>query len=258
MNLVKTLISFFIFISLAVSMVLGQQDTVKQKSWHENVIGVSGFYSLQIPFGELADRYGLNSDVGIHSFFMLRNNFTFGLEFNYMFGSQLKGDATHIFDNLKTSNGQILNTQGEYANYVLSERGFFTGGKIGKVFYLKKGKKTALITNIGIGLLQHKIRIEVEGNNVPGIIGDYSKGYDRLTNGLAINQFIGIGHLPLYSPINFYVGIEINEAWTKNRRNFNFDTMEKDNHLRHDYLFGIKAGWIITIYKQDIKQYYYF
>ena len=247
-----------VFICVAGVTAFSQQDTIKHKSWHENVIGVSGFYSLQSPFGELADRYGLNSDIGIYPFFMLRSNFTFGLEFNYMFGSQLKGDAAHILDQLTTNNGQVLNTNGEYANIVLSERGFFAGGKIGKIFYLKKGKKIAMITNLGIGLLQHKIRIEVEGNNVPGLYGDYAKGYDRLTNGLAINQFLGVGYMPLYSPINFFIGVEVNEAWTKNRRDFNFDTMERDNHLRHDYLFGIKAGWIITIYKQDIKQYYYF
>ncbi len=254
----KKFLPFLFFVFILSSIVLAQQDTLNHKSWHENLIGVSGFYSLQIPFGELADRYGLNSDVGVYPFFMLKNNFTLGLEFNYMFGNQLKGDAAHILDNLMTDNGQILNTQGEYANLVLSERGFFAGGKIGRVFYLKKGKKIALVTNFGVGLLQHKIRIEVEGNSVPGIIGDYSKGYDRLTNGLSINQFLGVGYMPLYSPINFFVGIEVNEAWTKNRRDFNFDTMEKDDHLRHDYLFGIKAGWIITIYKQDIKQYYYF
>jgi len=251
----KTFFALFLLISF---WSMAQQDTTKNKSWHENLIGVSGFYSLQTPLGELAQRYGLNSDVGIHPFFMMKNNFTIGIEFNYMFGSQLKGDAAHILDNLRIDNGQILNTNGEYANIVLSERGFFTGGKIGKIFYLNPKKKITLITNLGIGLLQHKIRIEVEGNNVPGLYGDYAKGYDRLTNGLAINQFIGVGYMPLYSPINFFVGFEINEAWTKNRRDFNFDTIEKDDHLRHDYLLGIKAGWIITIYKQNIKQYYYF
>ena len=59
--------------------------------------------------------------------------------------NQLKGDATHILDGLRIDNGEILNTNGEYANIVLSERGFFTGGKIGKVFYLKKGKKIAMV-----------------------------------------------------------------------------------------------------------------
>ncbi len=254
----KKFLLVLLFVFVADFFAFAQQDTTKQKSWHENVIGVSGFYSLQSPFGELTDRYGLNSDVGIHPFFMLRNNFTFGLEFNYMFGNQLKADAAHILDGLRIDNGEILNTNGEYANIVLSERGFFAGGRIGKIFYLKKGKKIAMVTNFGIGLLQHKIRIEVEGNNVPGLYGDYAKGYDRLTNGLSINQFLGVGYMPLYSPINFFVGIEVNEAWTKNRRDFNFDTMEQDTHLRHDYLLGIKAGWIITIYKQNIKQYYYF
>jgi len=258
MNWLKKILLFSFIVFINISVAFSQQDSTKHGSWHNNLFGVSGFYSLQIPFGELADRYGLNSDVGVYSFFLFKNNFTLGLEFNHMFGNKLKGDASHILDPLMTDNGQILNALGEYANIVLSERGFFAGGKIGKIFYLKKETKIAIITNVGIGLLQHKIRIDVEGNNVPGLYGNYAKGYDRLTNGLAINQFLGIGYMPLYSPINFFVGIEFNEAWSRNRRDFNFDTMEQDNHLRHDYLFGIKAGWIITIYKQDIKQYYYF
>ena len=254
----KKQITLIVFSLLLSVNLFSQEDSTKQKSWHGNLLGVSAFYSLQIPFGELSERYGFDSDVGMHTFYISKNNFTLGLEFNYMFGNKLKGDALHILDGLKTDNGQIINEKGEYATYVLSERGFFSGVKVGKIIYLQKKEKLGLFTNLGVGLLQHKIRIDVDGNNVPGMYGNYAKGYDRLTNGLTINQFVGFAYLPLYSPLNFYIGVEFNEGWTRNRRDFNFDTMEKDDHLRHDYLFGIKAGWIITIYKQDIKQYYYF
>ncbi len=252
--------NLFIFLSvfLLSQNLFSQEDTITKKHWHTNLIGVSAFYSLQVPFGEMSERYGINSDVGAHTFFIFKNDFTLGLEYNYMFGNNLKEDALHILDGLKTDNGYIITENGEYATYILSERGFFGGVKIGKIIYLQKKKKIGLYTNFGIGLLQHKIRIEVDGNNVPELYGDYSKGYDRLTNGLTINQFVGFTYMPLYSPINFYIGVEINEGWTKNRRDFNFDTKMKDDHLRQDNLFGIKAGWVITIYKQNVKQYYYF
>lgn len=235
-----------------------QNDSIEQKHWHGNLFGVSAFYALQIPFGELSERFGFNSDIGAHAFYIFSNDITLGLEYSYMFGNKLKGDALHILDKLKTDNGNIINEKGEYASYVLSERGFFGGIKLGKIIYLQKKNKIGLYTNIGVGLLQHKIRIDVDGNNVPGLYGNYAKGYDRLTNGLTLNQFLGFTYMPLYSPINFYIGVELCEGWTMNRRDFNFDTYEKDDHLRHDYLFGIKAGWIITIYKQNVKQYYYF
>ena len=57
---------------------------------------------------------------------------------------------------------------------------------------------------------------------------------------------------------NFYIGLEFYQAWTMNRRDFNFDTMECDDTERNDYLFGIRAGWILPIYQKEPNKYYYY
>ena len=110
----------------------------------------------------------------------------------------------------------------------------------------------------GIGFLQHKKRIEVTGNVVPELTRDYRKGYDRLSNGPAITQFIGYHYLSNRRLINFFGGFEAIAALTKNRRGYNYDTMEYDNKQRFDLLYGIRFGWIIPLYKKKPKEFYFY
>ena len=104
-------------------------------------------------------------------------------------------------------------------------------------------------------MLQHKIRIE---GAAPQLMGEYKKGYDRLSNGLALGEFIGYVHLGKNHFINFFAGFEIIEAFTKNRRSFNIDTIEKDDTKRLDILSGFKFGWIIPLYRRNADEFYYY
>ncbi len=82
------------------------------------------------------------------------------------------------------------------------------------------------------------------------------KGYDRLSNGIGFTQSVGYLFLSNNRIANFFAGIEMNEAFTKNRRDFNYDQMKKDNQLRTDLLFGIRIGWILPLYKKAPKEFY--
>ena len=57
--------------------------------------------------------------------------------------------------------------------------------------------------------------------------------------------------------VNFYGGIEISEAFTKNRREMNFDTGLKDNKARTDMLYGIRIGWVFPLYKRSADKTYF-
>ncbi len=212
-------------------------------------------YSLQFPQKDLAERYGVNSMIGSSFSLKLKSNFIIGIEASYLFGNNLKEDG--IFDKIKTSNGEMINLYGEYADYILSERGFFMGAKLGYLFpVFSPNENSGILIYANFGLLQHKIRIENNGNNTPQIINDYAKGYDRLTNGFAINEFVGYSYMSDDGNYNFYAGIEYYQAWTKNRRDFNFDTKQQDNSDRQDFLYGIRVGWIIPIKRQTANNYY--
>jgi len=160
---------------------------------------------------------------------------------------------------LMTESGYIINKYGEYGTFLLSERGFYGGAKIGKLIPVwGPNKNSGIIVNVGAGLLQHQIRIENKDNNTPPILGDYKKGYDRLSNGLCLREFIGYQYLDNKGLINFYFGIEFYQAWTKCRRDYNFDTMQRDDTERKDYLSGIRIGWILPLYRKAPNKYYYY
>lgn len=84
----------------------------------------------------------------------------------------------------------------------------------------------------GVGILQHKIRIEHQDNKIPQLEGDYLKGYDRLSNGLMVHQFVGYFHMSNNRLINFFVGAEAWQGFTKNRRDLNFDTKMHDDKTK--------------------------
>ena len=104
--------------------------------------------------------------------------------------------------------------------------------------------------------MQHKIRIENDENQAKQISGDYVKGYDRLTNGFALMQYVGYQYLSNRRLVNFNLGVELYEGFTQNRRSYNFDEMRKDDTKRKDYLFGIRFGWVIPLYKKVPNLYY--
>jgi len=111
---------------------------------------------------------------------------------------------------------------------------------------------------IGPGFMQHKIRIENRGNAAPQLRGDYVKGYDRLSNGFALNEFFGFIYLGNTRLINFTAGLDFTQAFTENRRTINYDTGKHDSSKRFDFLFGIKIYWMIPFYQRVPNKYYYF
>ena len=118
---------------------------------------------------------------------------------------------------------------------------------------------SGIMIRAGVGYIQHWIRIRVEEEKiVPGFQGDYGLGYDRLTSGFSMHQFIGYLYMGDSRVLNFYVGWEFVEAWTKNRRDMNFDTGLREEDSRFETLNGFKVGWIIPIYRRTPKAFYYY
>ena len=57
--------------------------------------------------------------------------------------------------------------------------------------------------------------------------------------------------------MNFYFGFELYQAFTKNRRTYNYDLMEKVDVKRQDFLNGFRIGWVIPLYEKLPNEYYY-
>lgn len=215
-------------------------------------------YSFHLPGGHLAERFGYSSTIGVGLNFKHKSNIMIGVEWSYLFGPIVK-NWENILNELMTSSGNIINRYGEYGTISLSERGFYAGIKLGYLIpAFSINPNSGFVVNLSSGLLQHKILIENKDNNTPPVLGDYKKGYDRLSNGLAFKEFVGYQYLDNRKMINFYFGFEFYQAFTKNRRDFNFDTMSRDDNLYNDFLYGFRVGWILPLYKQNPQKYYYY
>ena len=248
----KLLTIFFIII-------LSKQSFSQVKDSSINILQVEVNYSFCIPGGNLADRFGVNSTIGAGLTYKLKSNWTIGAEISYLFGSNVKEDS--ILNHLRVQSGVIVNKYGEGAKewVTMAERGFYACLKFGKLIPVTKyNDNSGLIVSAGFGILQHKIHIENKDNNVPPVINDYKKGYDRLTNGFSLKEFVGYQHLSNNGYFNFYGGFEFYQSWTQCRRAFNFDTMQKDETKRKDFMYGIRIGWILPLYKKTPDKYYYY
>ncbi|HNW97923.1 MAG TPA: hypothetical protein PKK00_05880 [Bacteroidales bacterium] len=240
----------FLFISEQVFSQVNPKDSAISTSM------VTASYSYQVPGNDLAKRFLPNNSIGAGYLYKTRKNWIFGADGFFMFRDTIK--ETNIFDSISTSDGNIIDGNGLYADFHLYERGFLMGVKCGKLFpVIEKYPNSGIILLGTLGFLQHKIRIENSDNAAPQIKGDYKKGYDRLTNGLAVSEFIGYMHMSDSRLFNFYAGFEFTQGWTQSRRSYNFDTMKKDLTKRMDVLYSFKIGWIIPLYKRMPESYYF-
>ncbi|MGE0637155.1 MAG: hypothetical protein AB7G44_08140 [Bacteroidia bacterium] len=213
-------------------------------------------YGVQLPAGDMKDRFGVSSSAGVD--FMVKNkkNWVFGADFHYIFGTDVKENT--ILDGMKTEQGEIIGQDGQFADIAIFERGYTTCLKVGKIFPLgKPNKNSGIIFTTGAGFMQHKIRIDVANNTAPQLTKETKKGYDRLTNGFMLDHFLGYMLLGNKRLLNFYGGFEWTHAFTQNRRDYNWDTMQHDTQKRYDMLYGIRIGFIIPFYKRAGKTYYY-
>jgi hypothetical protein len=244
----------YIFITLlsalSFAVLAKDPDSVKVK------MAFSVQYGYHLPGGDLEKRFGENSSVGGKLFFSHKSGFFWGAEGNFLFGGQVLENG--ILDSLKGNDGYIIDGNGMYAEIYLYERGFDMAVLAGWVIPLVKSQpKSGLVLSASCGLLQHKIRIENKDNTAPQIKGDYKKGYDRLTNGLCLKEYIGYQYMSNHRLLNFTMGLEFTQAWTQNRREYNFDTRTKDISKRLDLLSGIRVGWIIPMNKRKPQPFYY-
>ena len=203
-------------------------------------------YGGQVPMADMADRFGSNFNLGSQlEILHTRNHLLAGVKGYYFFGNVLKED---VISSLRSPNGEIIGNDGAPAVIGLRERGFFIGTYLGKLFVLsEKNLHSGIKVQAGLGLLQHHVRIQDDTRTVVQLSGDYRKGYDRLSNGLAGYLFLGYQHLDPGKRINFVAGFDCTLARTQSRRDFDFGLMRKDDTKRTDILTGIRVGWILPI-----------
>lgn len=245
---------YFVLICLALSSSAAAQKNVRDSLVGFNMIGFNG--GFQLPFGDMKDRYGANGQAGVSYHFKTKSNWIFGVEGNFIFGSEVK-NSDELARDIRTSDGFFIDNMGMLATVLIQERGLDIRAVTGKIIPLfGPNENSGLLLKLGAGLLQHRIRFEARENEVPQIEGDSQEGYDRLSNGLSLSQFVGYQHFGDKNKINFSIGLEFIEAFTQSRRDFNYDLLMKDGTKRFDGLMGLKASWYIPIYQRTSEKYF--
>ncbi len=248
-------ILFFSALTLIINTFANAQSiNVSDSSISMSMIHVH--YSFLMTGGDMKTRFGNTINIGTGFLRKTKSNYLWGAEINYLSGSEVK--ETYIFDSIKTNRGQYITNDGRFGDVRITERGFSTYANIGKVIPIFNSNKNSGIMILGgIGFLQHQIHVEVLEENIPSLDGDYRKGYDRLTNGLSLHQFVGYNYLSDRLRFNFFAGIEMSQSFTKNRRDWDYFEQRQLTESRKDYLNGIKFGLVLPLYQRKPKEFYY-
>ncbi|MBL0330548.1 MAG: hypothetical protein IPP64_14260 [Bacteroidetes bacterium] len=230
---------------------------VAQVSIKDSVIYTPYFglgYGYQISAGDLNKRFGNSSAIEFNLDFKTKKNWVFGVNGSYIFGKDVKES---LFDSISTASGSIIDGNGQFADVRLYERGFTASVSAGRLFAFKKpNPNSGVLFSVGVGFIQHKIRIETIGNTTPQLSKEYKKGYDRLSNGLLLSQNLGYLYLSNNRLVNIYVGFECMQGFTQSRRSFDYDLMKQDTEKRLDILYGGKLVWILPLYKRAPQEFY--
>lgn len=245
---------------LVVLLTTGFANAQNHHNMRDSIVStgfISANYGYNFPGGDLYARFGNNSTIGVLAGFKTRKNNFYMLEWNYIFGEQVKEDG--ILDSISTTEGYLIDVEGKMSDIRIFERGFTLHAQYGRLFPIREispNRNTGLFVSVGIGMMQHKIRIYDNGARSPQLSGEYLKGYDRMTSGVSFSQFVGYWYMSNSRFVNFYFGFEAYEAITKSRRSWDYDLMRADTRQRFDVMYGFRAGWIIPLYRRHGKDEY--
>lgn len=228
--------------------------TPKKEAKRGLVIVASG--SFNIPAADMAKRFGLGYSVGPGFFYKTQKNWLFGATCDFLFGNRIKEDSFMI--NLKEANGGIIGQNGQRTSINIFERGYMIGLQAGKIIpFNKKNRDNGLMLMTSAGFIQHKILINDPQGHVTQVQGDYRKGYDRLTNGWYLGQFIGYTYFSNSGLVNFNIGLNATFGFTQGRRDYLLDVRRPGTDSRTDIIIGIRGGWYIPIFKRKSEEYYF-
>ncbi len=243
----------FLLMIIWANPLFAQEKTEEEKPL-PNMLQFNVAYGFQIPGGDLAARFGTGSDLNVGIQYMT-GKIIFGADGGLFFNDNVKEDVLAF---MRTEDLAVIGNQREYTNVLLSQRGWYVGALGGVILpVFPNVKRSGIRLTLGVGFMQHKINIRDQAGEITQLMGEYRKGYDRLTNGLAIKQFIGYHYFSKNRLINAFAGFEFMQGFTKNRRSINFDTIMRDDSNRLDLLQGFRIGWTLPFFYDADDKFYY-
>lgn len=200
------------------------------------------------PVGQLSDRFGIHQTIGAGLSYETPKMLDYGFKFQYFYGNKVNEDVLAPY---RTDFGQIIGVDYFLTSLSLRERGFFTQIFIGGLIpFGNQGKcRQGFKWTAGLGYIEHKIRIQDDSRAAPQFSGTVGRGHDRLTTGWCTVGFLGYEYKANNGKINFYTGFESVFGFTKNIREWNYDTDVSEFGIsRKDILIQYKIAWYLPFF----------
>lgn len=211
---------------------------------------------------DVSKDYGSNSNLGGNLNVKFENNFTLGVEGQFMFGSKYK-DLSFLGD-MVTSSGGIIDNELNTSIPEVDGRGgnFFIEG--GKIFPMNNSNKNSgWHLKMGAGYMFYSAYVSADTKLITQLSGQYSDGYNRLESGWSATSFIGYTYFSKNKTVNGSLGIQGIYSSTKYEGNVDFATGNPvDKSTKSNLWIGPKASVTLVLkrFKKDIAPsdgYYY-
>lgn len=243
----KTRLLLLVLIGLA-GNARAQVRAYTEKTFNEMpMLTLNANYGGQVPVGLLADRFGPGFTAGAQvEYLFWPGNWILGVDGQFGFAGKVRED---VLDFLRDDDGNIIGRDLAISQAFLQQRivsGRLTFGKL--IPFSESNRRSGIRLCLGAGYQFHWIRVNDELNSLSQIEGDYGAGYDRLTGGWLVSEFIGYQHISLNRRINFYLGVDLSQAFGRSLRTYDFATMRTDDLSRVDQLVAFRAGWCIPLW----------
>lgn len=223
----------------------GQKDTTVSKL---NMLTLNLGYGIDWPGGDLTDRFGQSLSFHTGLDLIRKSSLTLGVDFSYHFGDKIREDVLAPYRN---ENGLVLGISGVAADLFIRERAAYIGLNAARIVYHTQ-ENSGIELGLGAGLLYHKLHFVDDSRSVLLIEAPYGKGLDRLTRGFALKQEIAYQYHSAKSALHFQLGLYMTEAFTRQVREFNFDTgLPASTDRRLDLLYGFKLVWMLPLVKRS-------
>lgn len=207
--------------------------------------------------GDLADRFGggfsLNAGV---DYLPDEARWEVGWMATYGFGNVVRED---VLSGLRTDAGYLIGNQRAPADVALRQRHLFIGPRFGYTFALGANRRAGIKTGTALGYFYSRIRFQEDPvQYLPQIDPARQAGYDRLSGGPALYQFIGYQQLALDRRLNFFIGGEVIVAATRHLRAYDVALAgPSPDDGRRDLVFGLRLGLILPLYFGTGEEIYY-
>ncbi|MDW8015749.1 MAG: hypothetical protein RMK19_07030 [Bacteroidia bacterium] len=241
----------------ALPLLLWTQQSIRDSAIHFFLASV--VYSGYIPQYDLAQRFGYSSVIGGEIAYKLRGGGYIALQGGGLIGDKIVEEGflegLYLPSFQKAGILAFVDENGKVFTPNFRQRGWLASLRIGKILSSlrlpRHNPNCGIYIELGAGYLSHRILIDkARSERLPLLEGEYLKGLDRLTGGGGFIQSIGYRFFSNNGLINFLIGAEAGQYFTRSLRGYLYDKALPDRNRRRDFWIGFRVGWSLLIYEK--------